>query len=131
MKYSKTTLMELFHRYGKVLKKCALLNMALLMGVVFAMPALAGLSTARMAPMGVAGGDTFQGGGVWVQGFYNHSKQDETSSSEGFTANTRGIVMGVDGKLSDAMTVGFGYAYTDTSADTGHRDIDVDGHNVI
>ena len=131
MQYSKTTLMELSHRYGKILKKCALLNMALLMSVVCAMPTLADVSTAHIVPLGIASGDTFQGGGVWVHGFYNHSKQDGTASNEGFTANTRGVAMGVDGKLSDAMTVGLGYAYTDTSADAGHRDIDVDGHNVF
>jgi predicted outer membrane repeat protein len=41
MKYSKTTLMELSHRYSKILKKCALLNATILMGAMVALPAMA------------------------------------------------------------------------------------------
>ena len=92
---------------------------------------LADITMASMAPMGMAGGDMFKGGSMWVQGMYNHSKQDSSASTEGFKANTRGIAMGIDGKLSDEMTVGFGYSYTDTSADAGNRDVDVDGHHVF
>ena len=39
MKYSKTALMYLSHEYGHILKKCALLNAALLMGTMIALPA--------------------------------------------------------------------------------------------
>lgn len=41
MRYSKTSLMELSHRYGKILRKCAFLNAAILMGVMIASPAMA------------------------------------------------------------------------------------------
>ena len=34
MKYSRTTLMELTHRYKNVLKKCALINATILMGII-------------------------------------------------------------------------------------------------
>ena len=39
IKYSKTALMYLSHEYGHILKKCALLNAALLMSTMVALPA--------------------------------------------------------------------------------------------
>ncbi len=41
MKYSKTTLRELSHRYGQILRKCALINAAILGVVALATPAMA------------------------------------------------------------------------------------------
>ena len=41
MKYSKTTLMELSHKYRNILKKCALFNAAIFMSVAIAAPAMA------------------------------------------------------------------------------------------
>lgn len=83
----------------------------------------------RMSAMGRAGGDAFIGGALWAQGLYNHTKQDENASSDGFTANTRGLALGIDGKVNQAVTLGLGYGYTNTNADAGGKDIDVDGHN--
>ncbi|MBQ3696193.1 MAG: autotransporter outer membrane beta-barrel domain-containing protein [Alphaproteobacteria bacterium] len=188
MKYSKTTLMELSHKYGKILKKCALLNAAILLSVAVSTqawatghdvidsdtshPALQALSEAlqtgdidaaekgakSLAPTssaqvlaisqgvvdmlsdvatdrtkvaGVSGGDGFKGGAMWVQGLYNHAKQGASKDTTGFKANTHGVAMGMDAKLSDAMTVGLGYAYTNTKADSFGRDTDVDGHNAF
>lgn len=85
----------------------------------------------RMSAMGRAGGDAFIGGALWVQGLYNHTKQDANASSDGFTANTRGIAFGIDGKVNEAVTLGLGYGYTNTNADAGNNDVDVDGHNVF
>ena len=110
------------NKYGYVL-----LSATVLSGICLINPAMGSFETARM---GIAGGDAFQGG-MWVQGLYNHSKQDKTASNEKFKANTRGVLVGVDDKLSDALTVGLGYAYTNTSVDAEHRDVDLDGHNVF
>lgn len=44
MKYSNTTIRELTARYSRVLKKCALLNAVILLGVAFATPAMAATS---------------------------------------------------------------------------------------
>ena len=91
---------------------------------------MANVAAGRMAGLaGRAGGDVFKGGSMWVQGLFNHTKQDSTSGSEGFKANSKGIAFGIDGKLNDAVTVGLGYGYTKTDADAGNRDIDVDGNN--
>ena len=83
----------------------------------------------RMSAMGRAGGDAFIGGALWAQGLYNHTKQDDNASSDGFTANTRGFALGIDGKVNQAVTLGLGYGYTNTNADAAGKDIDVDGHN--
>lgn len=49
MKYSNTTIKELTAQYRAVLKKCAILNAAVLMGVFVAMPAVADDLTQRTA----------------------------------------------------------------------------------
>ena len=83
----------------------------------------------RMAALGKAGGDAFIGGSTGVQGLYNHSKQDASGNNAGFSANTKGIAFGIDGKVNEAVTIGLGYGYTKTDADSRGRDVDVDGHN--
>lgn len=90
---------------------------------------LSNVAGGRMLAVGRSGGDTFVGGGLWVQGLYNHSKQDSSSTTEGFSADTKGISFGIDGKINDSLMIGLGYGYTNTDADSGSRDLDVDGHN--
>ena len=93
---------------------------------------MANVAGTRMASLaGRSGGDMFKGGSMWVQGLYNHTKQDSTARSEGFKADSEGIAFGIDGKLNDALTIGLGYGYTKTNADAGNRDVDVDGNNVF
>ena len=41
MKYSKTTLMELSHKYSSILRKCALLNATILVGTMLTLPVMA------------------------------------------------------------------------------------------
>ncbi len=84
---------------------------------------------ARMAALGKAGGDAFIGGSTWVQGLYNHTKQDKNARTDGFRANTRGIAFGIDGKINEAITIGIGYGYTDTTSKSGGQKVDVDGNN--
>ncbi len=78
---------------------------------------------------GRSGGDITQGAGLWMQALYNHTKQDSTSTSDGFKANSRGLAIGVDKEISDTTTLGFGYGYMNTDADSYGRDLEVDGHN--
>jgi len=80
---------------------------------------------------GISGGEAFENIGVWMEGLYNHSEQDTTTSNVGFKANTRGVTIGIGDKISKAMTVGLGYSYTDTSVDAKYRTIDIDGHHVF
>ena len=69
-----------------------------------------------------AGGDAFVGGGLWVQGLYNYSKQDASTGSTGFEANAEGIGFGIDGKINDNWSVGIGYGYLHTDAEAGLRE---------
>ena len=80
---------------------------------------------------GVSGGDVFQNVGMWVEGLYNYSKQDNSSSNAGFTGKTAGFVFGLDGRIDEDITLGFGYAYNKTDVDTLERNIDVDGHTLF
>lgn len=93
---------------------------------------IAQVSTTRLDSIkGTSGGDTVTGAGLWVQGLYNHTKQSTTSSSDGFKANSRGLAVGADAELSETTTLGLGYGYMETDADTTGRDITVDSHNVF
>ena len=91
---------------------------------------LSNVTGSRMAAVsGRAGGDTFIGGSAWAQGLYNYTKQHKSSVNAGFEADSTGVAMGVDGKINDAVTIGFGYGFTRTDADSVGRDVDIDGHN--
>ena len=101
----------------------SILSTAIVNGSVWASPVI--------NTEGISGGEFFRNIGVWVEGLYNHSKQNTTASNVGFKANTRGVAIGIDNKISKAMTVGLGYSYTNTSVDAKYRAIDIDGHNVF
>ncbi|MBR4932294.1 MAG: autotransporter domain-containing protein, partial [Alphaproteobacteria bacterium] len=93
---------------------------------------IAQVSTARLDSIkGTNGGDTVTGAGLWVQGLYNHTKQSVTSSSDGFKANSHGLAIGADTELSETTTLGLGYGYMETDADSTGRDIEVDSHNLF
>lgn len=86
---------------------------------------------ARMALLGRSAGDAFEGGSVWAQAIYNKSEQDETNATAHVDADTYGITIGADGRVNDRLTVGAGFAYTDTDATAGTHDIDVDSYAVF
>ncbi len=78
---------------------------------------------------GRSGGDTLENTGLWAQGLYNHTKQDSTSSSAGFKANSHGLAIGLDKEIVKHLLLGIGYGYLHTDADSLGQDIEVDGHN--
>ena len=91
---------------------------------------VARLASGRMAAVkGRSGGDIAEGAGLWVQALYNHTKQNATSSSDGFKADSEGIALGVDKEVSENVTLGIGYGYMKTDVDSYGREMDVDGHN--
>lgn len=85
----------------------------------------------RQDMQGMNSGDTFQNVGAWMEGLYNYSKQDSSSTHAGFTGKTAGFALGMDGKVNEDTMVGFGYANNQTDIDTLDRDIDVDGHTLF
>ncbi|MBO4644452.1 MAG: autotransporter outer membrane beta-barrel domain-containing protein, partial [Alphaproteobacteria bacterium] len=91
---------------------------------------LSNVTGGRMAAVsGRSGGDMFKGGSAWAQGLYNRTKQNTTADGAGFKADSAGFAMGIDGKVNDDLTIGFGYGFTRTDADSTGRTVDVDGHN--
>ena len=65
---------------------------------------------------------------LFVKGIYNHARHETTGSRLGFKSDTKGIIVGAGLKLSNAMTVGIGYGYTDTTVDLSLQDLDIKGH---
>lgn len=84
------------------------------------------------AGQGLSSGDNpFKKIAVWVQGLYNKSKLNNTSSSKGFDAKTAGAALGLEGYINKTAKVGVGYAYNHTDIDGFMRDTDVDTHTAI
>ena len=77
---------------------------------------------------GMSGGDMFRKVGVWAEGLFNYSKQDQTGANTGFTGKIAGVTIGVDAQYNDATTLGFSYTYNRTSVDNDARDITIDGN---
>lgn len=122
---------------AKVAKKAAETlaptNSAVSMGIASKTTALlADVTNNRLLTLsGRAGGDAFVGGGLWVQGLYNYSKQDASTGSTGFEANAEGIGFGIDGKINEDWSVGVGYGYLHTDAEAGEKDLKVNEHNIF
>lgn len=81
------------------------------------------------AGRGAAGGDFLAEKGLWAQALTSDAEQDMRNGIEGFNADSNGIAIGADGKLSESTTIGLAYSYltTDVSGDDGNK-VDVKGH---
>lgn len=89
---------------------------------------VANLAGARMAAptIGRSGGDVnFTSGGVWAQGLFNKSKQDDA-----FSGYTRGIAAGMDGTINKVWKVGAGYSFAHSDI-TSVRDTEIDSNTVF
>ena len=87
------------------------------------------LAGARMAAptVGRNGGDiTMTSGGVWAQGLFNKSKQNDA-----FHGYTRGIAVGMDGTLNKVWTVGAGYSYAHSDVTGSARATEIDSNTVF
>ena len=87
------------------------------------------LAGARMAAptFGRSGGDiTMTSGGVWAQGLFNKSKQNDA-----FRGYTRGIAAGLDGTMNRVWTVGAGYSYAHSDISGTERDTEIDSNTVF
>ena len=82
----------------------------------------------RLDSEGMNSGDVFEKRGAWVQTLYNHSKQNDSDNVQGFSGDTVGVALGVDGDINDSTTLGLGYAYSYTDVDAFGRDMDIKGH---
>lgn len=87
------------------------------------------LASARMATpiVGRNGGDVeFTSGGVWAQGLFNKSKQNDA-----FNGYTRGIALGMDGTINKDWTIGAGYSYAHSDIDGTARNTEIDSNTVF
>lgn len=76
---------------------------------------------------GGSSGSSFSRTGVWVQGLSSSADQGRRDGIAGYDANSKGISIGIDGKLSDNLTLGLTYSnlHTNVKSDTGNK-TDVD-----
>ena len=87
------------------------------------------LVAARMAApiSGRNGGDVnFTSGGVWTQGLFNKSKQNDA-----FHGYTRGIAAGLDGTINRAWTIGAGYSFAHSDISGSVRDTEIDSNTIF
>lgn len=84
---------------------------------------VAKLAMGRMSVgIGRNGGDVkLTSGGVWAQGLYNKSKQNDA-----FNGYTRGVAFGVDGTVNSKWTLGAGYSYAHSDISATARDTEID-----
>ena len=90
---------------------------------------VANLAAGRLTALNIGrnGGDVnVTGGGVWVQGIYNKSKQNGA-----FNGYTRGIAGGMDMTLDRVLTLGAGYSYAHSDMSGTARDTDVDSSTIF
>lgn len=90
------------------------------------------IDTAR----GLSSGDAFLGDRhLWLKPFATHSRQDSRNGVNGYSADTQGLVAGLDGSLSTDTDLGvaFAYAKTDVSSHSGgpKQSADVDSYQLI
>lgn len=90
MKYSKTALMELSHKYAKILKKCVYLNAIAIMGIAVSAGATVESVDGTGLPVEVLKGTMDQksnGGRIWLKGFetgkYTYDNENYTLVLEG------------------------------------------------
>lgn len=87
------------------------------------------LAAARMASHSVGrnGGDVeLTSGGVWAQGLFNKSKQDDA-----FNGYTRGIAIGSDATINKHWTIGAGYSFAHSDIDGTSRSTEIDSNTVF
>ena len=115
--------------YTKALTDLAPTDSATLTGMTLDLNNQLDQQIANRLGLGRSGGDVFEKRGVWAQALYNHSKQDRSSKTAGFSGDTTGISFGLDGNLNDQTTIGIGYAYAQSDVDSAGRSTDIDSHN--
>jgi outer membrane autotransporter protein len=77
--------------------------------------------------VGRNGGDVeFTSGGVWAQGLFNKSKQNDA-----FNGYTRGIALGMDGTINKDWTIGAGYSFSHSDISGTSRNTEIDSNTVF
>lgn len=92
--------------------------------------AIANLAAGRMSmvqsSVGRSGGDAPARSGLWVEGMYNKSKQNDV-----FNGYTRGVALGVDTRLSRSLMLGAGYSYAHSDISAIARNTEIDSNTIF
>ena len=88
------------------------------------------------ANRGLSSGDDFYGDKqVWIKPLGAWTNQDDRKGVTGYSANTYGLVGGIDGEISDTTRVGAALAYAHTNVDSNSsaapQSADVDNYQAI
>lgn len=68
---------------------------------------------------GRSSGDAFaEDRHVWIKPFGTWTDQDKTSGAPGYDAETAGVVVGIDGLVTDNSRLGVAFSYSDTNVDS-------------
>ncbi len=85
---------------------------------------VSGAVTSRTSALrGASSGSAFSESGFWVQGHDSDLRQGRRSGIAGYDADSRGLSLGLDGKLDEQWTLGVAYSNLDTrvSGRTGNK----------
>lgn len=84
----------------------------------------------KVSSTGRSGGDVFGQVNIspWLSGLYNHNRNTQ---GNGFKGDIQGFAFGVDSDVTDATTVGLGYARTFGEIKEPNRKTDVYGDNLF
>lgn len=74
--------------------------------------------TRALAGTGMNGGDQISDKQFWVQPFGSWTKQDEQDGVEGYKVNSRGLVIGVDGKVTKDLELGLAFSTSSSNVDS-------------
>ncbi len=119
-----SALVERIHPTDAPVLQSVSTNTAVLGAVVNRLAVVGG--GAPVAAQGRSGGDVVSKLSPWVQGLYNKT---HNSQGIGFDAYSQGFAFGADTDLTDAWTVGLGYAYTATDIKNSAHKTQVYGDN--
>ncbi|WP_017903789.1 autotransporter outer membrane beta-barrel domain-containing protein [Pseudomonas asplenii] len=78
---------------------------------------------------GLSSGDEVAQKGVWIQALNSEADQDMRNGIDGYSANSHGIAVGIDGQFSRDTTLGLAYSYLDSNVKaSGGNKTDITGH---
>lgn len=84
------------------------------------------LVDARRGETGAASGDAGRANALWLKTFVGNAEQETVAGVEGFTADTSGFVIGLDGEAGDGWRLGVAVAQALTDAGDVNSALDID-----
>ena len=87
------------------------------------------IQSRQTAARGLNSGDTvFSNKHIWFKPFGSHTTQDDIDGKNGYSANTYGFGIGIDGEYDEAKTAGISFFYARLKSDTNDIDQESTGN---